>query len=569
MTLNERIQAARGEKSSDLLLTNARIVNVFTGEIEDGNIAISDGVIVGTKCCPAFETVDLGGRYVSPGFIDAHVHIESSMTHITEFVRGVVPHGTTTVVADPHEIANVLGIEGIQYMLQTSENQPMTIFFGLPSCVPATDLETSGAKLTAEDLAPFMRQERIAALGEMMNFPGVLLGDPIVLSKIEMARKAGKRIDGHSPGLTGRDLCSYLVAGAASDHECTTEKEAWEKLSAGMFIMIREGTGARNLHDLLPVLNVRTASRIMWCTDDRHPREIVDEGSIDSMVREAIRLGVDPVIAIRTGTLSPADYFGFHRLGAIAPGRLANLVVFSDLHNLNAELVYHEGKLVAKDGEMLPDIQKPDRIGVQTSMNVDVSALDFKIACEGKKARVIEIVPGQIVTRQTVKEVSCKDGSVLADSSRDILKIAVVERHSGSGNIGKGLVKGFGLKTGALASSVAHDSHNIIAVGTKDTDMKLAVEQVVKMGGGLAIASNDKIAGALSLPVAGLMSREPVTFVRDRMNELLNISRALGCPLNDPFMLLSFLALPVIPELKVTDKGLVDVKAFKLVSLFI
>jgi adenine deaminase len=568
MTLTEKIRVARGKSPSDLLLTNARIVNVFTGEIEDGNIAVSDGMIVGTKPCPAVETIDLKGRYVSPGLIDAHVHIESSMADITGFARAVVPHGTTTVVADPHEIANVLGIKGIEYMLQTSKNQPMTIYFGLPSCVPATDLETSGARLSAEDLAPFMNLKNVAVLGEMMNFPGVIHGDPVVLSKMEMARKAGKRIDGHSPGLTGHDLNAYLVAGAASDHECTTEKEAWEKLSAGMFIMIREGTGARNLHDLLPVLNLRTASRIMWCTDDRHPRELVHEGSIDSMVREAVRCGVDPVTAIRTGTLSPADYFGFHHLGAIAPGRLANLVVFSDLQHFCAEMVYHQGKLVAKDGEMLPEIPKPAAIAVENSMNVDIFALDFKIPCKGKRARVIEIVPGQIVTRQVVKEISCKDGSVLADTDEDILKMAVVERHTGSGNIGKGLVTGFGLKTGALASSVAHDSHNIIVVGTQDSDMKSAVEQVVKMGGGLAVVDGDQIVETLPLPVAGLMSSEAVKTIQKQMDKLLTISHNIGCRLDDPFMILSFLALPVIPELKLTDKGLVDVTAFKLVSLF-
>jgi adenine deaminase len=569
MVLKEIIRSARGQKQVDLLLANARIINVFSGEIFSGDIAVADGYIVGFGTYDAKNTVDIGGRFVAPGFIDAHVHIESSMTGMTEFARAVVARGTTTVVVDPHEIANVLGTKGIEYMLQSSRGQPMNIYFTLPSCVPATTMETSGATLTKEDLLPFMGNERILALAEMMNYPGVINQDPDVLDKIDMAKKERKPVDGHAPGLSGHDLYAYIAAGISSDHECTTDREAKEKLDLGMHIMIREGTAAKNLEALIPVVNHRTACRIMWCTDDRHPQDILEKGHIDSMVRKAISVGLDPVTAIQMATINPAEYFRIKNVGAIAPGRRADLVVFSDLDSPYMEAVYCGGVRVAENGKISPEVATPDPVLFPPSMNVDTEQIDFSIPAETGRIRVMDIVPNQIVTGHRIMNAMISQGMAAADISRDILKIAVIERHTGSGNMGKGFVRGFGLKRGAIASSVAHDSHNIIIVGTTDDDMDAAFRAIVKMGGGLAAVYDNQVCAGLALPIAGLMSREPVKTVRDKIDRLIHAAREFGSTLDDPFMTLSFLALPVIPELKITDKGLVDVVRFKIVPLFV
>jgi len=568
MTLDEIIKAAHGEKEADILLTNVKIVNVFSGEIVAGNIAVADGYIVGFGSYSAKKTVDMKGRFVCPGFVDSHFHIESSMTCITEFARAVIPSGTTTVIADPHEIANVLGADGINYMLESSKNQPMNIYFTLSSCVPATDMETSGAKLGVDELLPFISNDRIVALAEMMNYPGVIYRDPEVLKKIELAKIHRKPVDGHAPGLTGKDLYAYIAAGISSDHECTTAGEAREKLDAGMHIMIREGTAAKNLSSLIPIINERSSRRIMWCADDRHPYDIMQHGHIDSMVRRAIKSGIDPVVAIQMATINPAEYFGINDIGAIGPGRRADLLVFSDIHNLRIEQVYTSGILVAENSQMSPEISRPVSIPSKPSMNVKLDAIDFSITVKSNHIRVIDVVPDQVITAQSVLEVSTSGNKAVADISRDILKIAVIERHTGSGNMGKGFVRGFGLKKGALASSVAHDSHNIIVVGTNDEDMKEAVLGVVKMGGGLAAVCDNKICASLALPVAGLMSLEPLTVVNEKLDNIFKSARELGSALHDPFMALSFLALPVIPELKLTDKGLVDVRQFRIVPLF-
>jgi adenine deaminase len=569
MDLNKIIKAAHGEKPVDLLLTNAQIINVFAGEVVPDAVAISDGMIVGFGRYEAKNVVDLNGRYVAPGFIDGHVHIESSMACISEFARAVVVHGTTTVAADPHEIANVMGSSGIEYMLQSAEKQPMNIYFTLPSCVPATDMETAGARLTAEDLRPFLNKERIIALAEMMNFPGVIYRDPDVLAKISAARQQKKPIDGHAPGLKGPELYAYISAGIQSDHECTNEQEAREKLMAGMYIMIRQGTCAKNLQALLPAVNEKTARRMMWCSDDRHPHDLIAEGHIDSIVYEAIQSGLDPILAIQMATLNPAEYFKLDHLGALAPGKQADLVVFSDLKNPVIEKVYCRGILTAENGEISPHIQIPPTATVPPSMHVDLRKIDFAISADRKKVRVIEIVPEQVITHQLIEEVTVKNNQAVSDPTRDLLKMAVVERHSGSGNIGKGFVKGFGLKHGALASSVAHDSHNIIVVGATDEDMQAALEAVVEMGGGLAAVSDAKLIAGLALPIAGLMSLEPVRMVRDQLEGLIEIAHDMGAALTDPFMTLSFLALPVIPELKLTDRGLIDVNKFEIVPLFV
>lgn len=563
------IEAARGDAPADLVLAGARIVNVFSGEIEQGDIAVKDGIVIGIGPYEALKRIELDSRYVIPGFIDSHVHIESSMTSVTEFARAVVARGTTTIVADPHEIANVLGTDGITYMLASARNQPMDIYFSLSSCVPATDMETAGARLPAEVLSPLIDHERIVALAEMMNFPGVLAADADVLKKLDIARRAHKRVDGHAPGLSGMPLNAYVAAGIASDHECTTVEEAREKLAAGMHIMVRESTGAKNLETLLPLITPQNSRRMMWSTDDRHPHDLMEEGHIDYIVRRAVAAGLDPITAIQMATINPAEYFGLHDAGAVAPGRKAHLAVLSDLETLNMEMVFSHGSLVATDGSIRADLARPPAVTVPPSMKIDLKDVSFEIPAGGNRIRVIDIVPDQIVTGQVFMEPAISNNLAVSDPKRDLLKIAVVERHTGTGKVGIGFVRGVGLKNGALASSVAHDSHNIIVVGTTDSDMLTACRAVVDTGGGLAVACDGQLAADLSLPIAGLMSDQPVESVRRSLDRLITAARDLGTSLEDPFMTLSFLALPVIPSLKITDRGLVDVDQFDFVPLFV
>lgn len=569
MDLPSLITAARGDAPADLLLKNARIINVFSGRVLRGSIAVKNGFIAGFGDYDADETMDLKGRYVAPGFIDSHVHIESSMACVTEFARAVAPCGTTTVVADPHEIANVLGTVGIDYMLQSAGGQPMDCLFALPSCVPATKMETAGARLTAGDLEPFFGHPRVVALAEMMNYPGVVFTEPQVMDKLEMARSHRRAMDGHAPGLSGRQLFAYAAAGIASDHECTRAEEALEKLELGIHIMVREGTCARNLDALFPVINENTWRRIMWCTDDRHPHDLLLEGHVDAVIRKAVARGLDPVTAICMGTINPADYFGIHDAGAIAPGRKANLVVFSDLADIRAERVFHMGRQVAENGSLLPGVQRPAPVAVPPSMNLDPAHLDFSIPVAGRQIRVIRAIADQVVTRCEIMEVCEKEGLAVSDVKRDMIKLAVVDRHTGKARTGKGFVAGLGLAGGAIASSVAHDSHNIIVAGATDADMQAAVAAVVRMGGGFSAVGDGKVLATLPLPVAGLMSDQPVETVRRQMDRMIAAARGLGATLSDPFMALGFLALPVIPDLKLTDQGLVDVTRFEIVPLFV
>jgi adenine deaminase len=566
MELADLIKVARGDAPADLLLKNARVVNVFTGNIEETNIAIVNTDIVGLGDYEAHEVVDLGGRYVCPGFIDAHVHIESAMVPPNEFARAVVPRGTTTVVADPHEIANVLGLDGIRYMLDMAKYNPLSVYVMAPSCVPSTDMETTGAALYWYDLQTLQHEPYVLGLGEMMNFPGVVNGVPDVLDKLRAFQ--GRVKDGHAPGLTGKKLMAYAVANIGSDHECTTAEEAYKKLEIGLFVFLREATNARNLRDLLPVVNAHTNRRLCFCTDDRVPADLLDEGHIDHMVRLAIAEGVDPVTVIRMATLNASEYFHLHDRGAIAPARRADLVVFSDLRALRAELVYRDGKLVAKDGQVIP-WERPRRPPVlRSSMNVDWSKLSFTIAAESCRVRVIGLIPDQVITEQLVEELPAVSGELLADPERDILKMAVIERHLATGNVGLGFVKGLGLQRGAIASTVAHDHHNIVVAGADDKSMFIALQAIVATHGGMAVADSDTVLAQLPLPIAGLMSDQPIETVRRQMDELLAAARRLGSPLHNPFMALSFLSLPVIPSLKLTDRGLVDVDRFQLVSLF-
>ncbi len=566
MTLEALITVARGEESADLLLKNARLVNVLSGELHPADIAIYDGRVVGFGEYQARHIVHLDGKFVCPGLIDAHVHLESSMVEPAEFARAVVPRGTTAVVCDPHEIANVLGLDGVRYVLDASAGLPLHVYVMAPSCVPATHMESAGAELTSANIEEILNHERVLGLAEMMNFPGVLFRVPSVLDKIRIA--AQRPIDGHAPGLTGLDLNAYVTAGIRSDHECTQLDEAREKLRRGMHIFIREGTTARDLHTLLPLVTQANARLCHFCTDDRHPDTLLSEGHIDDVVRRAIAWGLDPVTALQMATINTAEYFGLHNVGAVAPGYRADLVVLDDLETVQITQVYASGRLVADAGNFLVPRADLPHVPIQSSIHLDVSALAFDIPAREGPARVIGIVPGQVVTDDLRLEPTTKGGRVISDPSRDLLKMAVVERHHGTGNVGLGLVTGMGLKRGAIASSVAHDSHNIVVIGTNDDDMRAAVAAVAEMGGGQVVIAGGEVQAACPLPIAGLMSDQPLEKVRGQVASLTRAVHALGCPLPDPLMTLSFLALPVIPALKLTDKGLVDVNRFDFVPLF-
>lgn len=567
MELSTLIQSARGDIPADLLLTNGRVVNVFTGEIEDTSIAISDSRIVGLGEYDAKKITDLKGAYVAPGFIDAHVHIESALVPPYEFARAVVPHGVTTVVIDPHEIANVLGKEGIRYMLDASKYTPFSVYVMASSCVPATHLETSGATLRWSDLIEFKNDPWVLGLAEVMNYPGVINGELEVLDKLRAF--ADKRIDGHSPGLTGRELEAYVASGIASDHECTTVEEANEKLRRGMYVMIREASNAHNLLTLLPIINQRTLRRILFCTDDRLPDDLMDKGSIDYIVRTAIQHGLDPITAITIATLNAAEYFGLTDRGAIAPGKRADIVVFNNFEEMKIERVYYGGKRVVYRGKLEPDDHERSRPPIKNTMNVDWSQVDLRVRAtpNANTLRIIGLIPGQLTTREEFDRALIQNGLVVSDPSRDILKMAVIERHNATGNVGLGFVRGFKLQSGAIGSSVGHDSHNILVVGTNDDDMLSAARAIASMQGGFVAVNKGEVLGRVPLPIGGLMSEQAIERVRAELDHLNAATRKLGCDLETPFMALSFLALPVIPDLKLTDKGLVDVRKFDFVDV--
>ncbi len=595
MDLPDLLSVARGDRPADLVLHNARLINVHSGEIERTSVAVAGPFIAGVgDGYRGAREIDLDGRYLCPGFIDAHVHIESAMVPPAEFARAVVPAGVTTVITDPHEIANVRGLEGIRFMLRDAESVPLEIFVNASSCVPATGLATSGATLEAADLASLLSEPRVLGLAEVMNFPGVVAADPEVVAKLRAYD--GRVIDGHCPGLSGHALNAYAAAGISSDHECTSLEEAQEKLRRGMTLFIREASGARNLEALLPLIDAVTERRICLCTDDRQPSDLLGEGSIDHLVRLAIRGGVEPLTAIRLATLNPAEHYRMSDRGAIAPGRRADLIVFSDLQAPRAERVYLAGRAVGEDGEALFERRAMAAGLVRDTVRVDLDAIDLRIPAGDSPAtgeirapatgeirapatgeirapatgeiRVIGAVADQLITERLTAVPRIVSGCAVADPARDLLRLAVGERHRGTGNVGKGFVRGVGLKRGAIAGTVAHDHHNLMIIGADDASMMTAARAVAGVGGGLAAALGDQVLALLPLPVAGLMSDRPIEQVRTDLEKLLGAARELGSTLREPFMAMSFLGLEVIPSLKLTDLGLIDVDRFELVPLF-
>ncbi|MCB0115648.1 MAG: adenine deaminase [Caldilineaceae bacterium] len=570
MDKRKLLAVARGDEKADLLLRNARLVNVFSGEIEETDIAVAGDRIAGIgPGYVAHHEVDLAGAYVAPGFIDAHVHIESSLCTPPQFAAAVLPRGVTTVVTDPHEIANVAGVDGIRFIAESSRDLPLHVVVMAPSCVPATDMETSGAVLTAADLAPLLADGTVHGLAEMMNFPGAAAGAPDVLAKLDAF--AGRPIDGHAPAMTGHALNAYAAAGVGSEHECTTVAEAAEKLARGFYVLIREATNAHNLHPLLPLITEQNSRRICFCTDDRVPGDLLDQGSVDYMVREAIAYGIDPITAIRMVTLNTAEWFGLHDRGAVAPGRVADFVVFDDLAAPLARLVYVGGRLIGEKGDLVEPLTSTASIpsAVRATLRVDWSRFDLRVPARGRRMRAIVSLPNQLVTQERVVEAPRQDGYIVADPTQDLLKMAVVDRHKASGSMGLGFIMGVGLHRGAMAGSVAHDHHNLVIIGADDLSMTTAARAVAEMGGGLAVADGDQILAALPLPVGGIMSDQPIAAVRAGYDAVLGAAAELGSPLHDPFMAMSFMALEVIPKLKLTDRGLVDVEKFSFVDLFV
>lgn len=571
-TLRQQIAAGRSIVIADLVLKNARIINVFTNEIEKADVAISGGKIVGIGTYNGKSEVDLHGHYVCPGLIDGHIHIESSMLCGPAFEQAVLPHGTTAVITDPHEISNVAGTDGLDFMLETTKDLTLSVYFMLPSCVPATDLDESGAVLDAEQLRPYYRYPRVLGLAEMMNSYGTVRGDAKILQKICDCTNAGKIVDGHAPFLSGKDLNAYIIAGVLSDHECSTMEEAMEKLRRGQYIMIREGTAAKNMAALLPLFREPYCNRCMLVTDDKHPGDLLRGGHIDANIRKAIAAGVDPAIAVKMATLIPAQYFGLKQHGAVAPGYKADLIVVSNLEQFTVEQVYKGGSLVAEGGKVLkpsPLVIDSTRFArVMDSFDMDeITMKDLELHKSGEHERVIRLIENELLTEEEIIPFRQYPGIAPGvDVAHKIVKLAVFERHHHSGHVGLGFLGNYSLQCGAVASSIAHDSHNLIVAGTNDADMVLAGNTVRKNKGGLAFVVNGRVIGELALPVAGLMSTESVEVVMENVQHLKNALRTHGIAEGiDPFMTLAFVSLPVIPKLRLNTYGIVDVKKQRIV----
>ncbi|BCL83107.1 adenine deaminase [Ktedonobacteria bacterium brp13] len=584
--LQARIKIARGEEPADLLLKNAHLVNVCSGECYMADVAVADGIVVGVRAHDdpyarayhAREERDMQERWLAPALMDGHMHIESTMITLSEFARIVVPRGVTTVMLDPHEFANVLGVKGIQYVLDAGRGLPLNAFVMLSSCVPASHFESPYRVLHAEDLLPLLEDERVLGLAEMMNMPGVLAGDEQVLAKISATLNRHLVVDGHAPGVRGNDLSAYAAAGVMSDHECSTVEEARQRIRLGMWLMIREGSAARNLDTLLPVVQELHPPRVFFVTDDRDTPDLMTRGHIDSMVRRAIELGMDPVEAIKLASYNTAQYFRLYDRGAIAPGFRADIVVLEDLHTFEVSSVYKDGILVAQGRQLLVDIAREANAGSDSPSHEDadvtgtihigkITEADLSIAGKPGPVSIIGIEPGQITTLHLQEEAPLQAGKIVADPARDLLKMAVIERHHASGKIGLGLVKGFGLRAGAIASSVAHDAHNIVIAGVSDSDIVHAAYALEEMGGGFVCVVDGQVRARVPLPIGGLISPLPAAEVVQQLEKLDAVAAELGCTLEHPCMTLSFLSLSVIPALKLTDQGLIDVETFTRIPL--
>ncbi|MBQ7764858.1 adenine deaminase [bacterium] len=568
MSQQKVINVARGLEKAELVIKNANVVNVLSEEIHNADIAIQDGIIVGIgENYSGYKEIDINGAYVTPSFIDGHVHLESSMVLPKEFAKTVLPAGTTTAIIDPHEISNVFGLHGISFMHEAVKNLPLDVYTMLPSCVPATPFETSGFDLNSYDLSLLIDKPWVLGIAEMMNFPGVLNLDKNVMAKLELAKSKDKRIDGHAPFLSNKDLCAYIASGVKSDHECTTPKEAIEKLRLGMYIMIREGTAAKDLDALIPVLKDCNTRKCLFVTDDRHPSDLKEH--INGMVRRAVEAGVNPIKAVQCASLNTAEYFGLKNLGAVAPGYKADLLILPDLKSFKPDFVLKDGKIIVENGKLISEMEESETPSMRGSVNVKwIEKDDFRIEAKSDLVKTIEVIPRQLVTKSITSKIKIENGNAVSNIETDTLKVCVIERHRATGNIGKGFIKGFGLKSGAIASTVAHDSHNMIVVGTNDYDMYVAAVELVKSQGGKVVINNGEVISKLPLPIAGLMSDKEFNYVLEKCAELNNASHKIGCILEDPFMTLAFMSLPVIPELKITDKGLFDTKIFNFTDIF-
>lgn len=561
------MKVARGEIPAKLVLKNAQIINVYSGEIELGDIAIEDDKIVGIGAYTGITEHDVKQKYVAPGFIDGHVHIESSMVIPPGFAKIVVPKGTTTVIADPHEIANVSGVKGIEFMLDSSEHIPLNVYMMLPSCVPATKDENSGAVITAKDIKKLSSHNRVLGLGEVMDYPSVIFGDDIIHEKIEVMKD--RVIDGHAPDVIGKDLNAYIAAGVMTDHECTKVESMIQRIRKGMYVHLREGSATRNTQTLLKGITKDNFNRVLFCTDDKHPHDIKKEGHINYNVNLAIKAGIDSIDAIRMATLNAANCYGLSHIGAIAPGKNADLFTFSDLNKIEPEVVYHKGKIVAKNGKALFDYDCDIPNYLINTVKINEDSLSFELKLRRTAVNVIGLIPKNITTKKLVRNVQISNDKFVHDSKVDILKLAVIERHHNTKNIGLGLVEGFGFKNGALAMTIAHDSHNLIIVGTSDDDMKIAALKISEIGGGIVLVKAGKVIDVLELEVAGIMTAKPVVIVEEALLKMKDkiVGMGLNPKVDDPFISLAFLALPVIPALKLTDRGFFDVNQFKIIAI--
>ena len=569
MALEDIIKTAKGENKADLVIKNVQVINVLSEEIYTADVAVKDGIIAGVGNGYVGEKeIDATGKYLSPSFIDGHVHIESSMLLPSEFAKMVVPSGTTTVVADPHEISNIIGLHGISFMREASKDLPLDVYMMLPSCVPASPYETSGFELNSYDLSMLIDSPWVLGIAEMMNFPGVINLDSEVLSKIKLGLDKRKRIDGHAPYLSNKDLCAYIASGVTSDHECTNQTEAIEKLRLGMYIMIREGSAAKDLDALIPVMKKCPTRKCIFVTDDRYPSALKEH--INMMVRRVVASGVDVIKAVQMASINTAEYFGLKNLGAIAPGYKADMLILDNLTDFKPVSVIKNGEIVAENGKLVVNVKEKTLSSLRGTVNIRwLDTEDLKIQAKSNKVKAIEVTDGQLVTKCVEATIKVEDGYAVSNVEEDVLKILVIERHKASGNIGKGFVKGFGLKSGAIASTVAHDSHNMIVIGTNDDDMLKAIKELVKSQGGKVIVKDGEVVAKLELPIAGLMSEESAQTVIQKADELKLGEKIVSCSLTEPFMTMAFLSLSVIPEIKLTDKGLMDVMNCEFTELFL